>query len=442
MVAEVRAKSGLIQWKNSYELLTFFNSLPNKSKSYFTSFDICAFYPAITEDLLRKSINHVEKYTNITEEEKEILFHTSKFLLFHNGEAWVKKGRSLFDVGMGGYDGAEKCDLVGLYLLSLLRHLKLIMGLFRDDGLAISTQTPRQNEQMKKQICKIFKDEGLDITIQKNLKVVEFLDVELNPSTGTHRPFNKPNNTILYVDANSNHPNDIKKNIPLAVQKRLSLLSSNEQIFMQAAPPYQEALDKAGYKKHQLNYDTEAKSNNGKHTRSKRATWFNPPFSQSVKTNVGAEFLKIVSLSVPKGHPLNKYFNRNTIKVSYRTTSNVSQVISRHNKKLLNQTKQVNSDIEPKCNCLKQNLPCIMGGTCKPGNVVYQGRVTRQDTGHTDTYTCLSEPSWKLRWGNHKHNINTESERNATCLSKHIWDLKDKHINYSLSFNQLSIAPA
>ena len=83
-----------------------------------------------------------------------------------------------------------------------------------------------------------------------------------------------------------------------------------------------------------------------------------------------------------------------------------------------------------------------MGGKCKPGNVVYQGRVTRQDTGHTDFYTGLSEPSWKLRWGNHKHNIENESERTATCLSKHIWDLKDKNVPYELKFKQLAIAPA
>ena len=111
---------------------------------------------------------------------------------------------------MGAYDGAEKCDLVGLFLLSLLQHLKLLIGLYRDDGLAVSTQTPRENEKMKKQICKIFKDQGLNITIQTNLKVFEFLDVELNLNTETHRPFNKPNNTILYVDANSNHPHSIK----------------------------------------------------------------------------------------------------------------------------------------------------------------------------------------------------------------------------------------
>ena len=84
-----------------------------------------------------------------------------------------------------------------------------------------------------------------------------------------------------------------------------------------------------------------------------------------------------------------------------------------------------------------------MGGKCVPGNVVYQGSVTRHDTGETDHYTGLSLPSWKLRWGNHKANFkhDTKPNRTATCLSKHIWKLKDKCVNYSIQFKQLTQAP-
>ena len=104
-------------------------------------------------------------------------------------------------------------------LLSLLKDLQLLTpGLFRDDG------TPSETEKTKKDICRIFKAEGLDITIEANLKVTDFLNVELNVITQKHKPFTKPNNTILYVDANSNHPPSINKHIPVAVQKRLSLL--------------------------------------------------------------------------------------------------------------------------------------------------------------------------------------------------------------------------
>ena len=170
------------------------------------------------------------------------------------------KGGSLFDVGMGGFDGAEKCDLVGLFLLFLLKDLPhLRPGLFRDDCLAVTTLSPFEAEKTKKQICKIFKSQGLEITIDANLKVTDFLDVEFYLITGTHRPYNKPNNTILYVNVKSDHPHSVIKNIPLAVQKRLSLLSSNEQIFNEAAPQYQEALDKSGHT-HKLVFEKDAKN--------------------------------------------------------------------------------------------------------------------------------------------------------------------------------------
>ena len=183
IVGIVRRESGLKQWKNTQELLAFYNGLPDKQKSSFIKFDICAFYPAISEQLLRKSIDHAAKYTQISDDQKEILFHTSKSYLIHKGEAWTKKSDSLFDVAMGSYDGAQKCDLVGLYLLSKLKPLKLAIGLYRDDGLAVSTNTPKQTEQIKKQICKIFQDEGLEITIEANLKIIDFLDKELNLNT-------------------------------------------------------------------------------------------------------------------------------------------------------------------------------------------------------------------------------------------------------------------
>ena len=109
------------------------------------------------------------------------------------------EGQSLFDITMGGYPGAEKSDLVGLYLLDKIKHLEMNPGMFRDDGIAVSSLSKKYNENLKKEICKIFKKEGLDITIEVNLKIVEFLDVELNLLEETHRPYTKPNNTILYI---------------------------------------------------------------------------------------------------------------------------------------------------------------------------------------------------------------------------------------------------
>ena len=52
---------------------------------------------------------------------------------------------------MESYDGAETCELVGCYLLSQLKQIPGIeIGLYRDDGLAILNQTPREIEKAKK----------------------------------------------------------------------------------------------------------------------------------------------------------------------------------------------------------------------------------------------------------------------------------------------------
>jgi hypothetical protein len=71
---------------------------------------------------------------------------------------------------MGALDGAECCELVGLFLLSQLKDLNLEAGLYRDDGLGVSNATPRQLEIIKKKICAIFKKNGLSITIEANKK--------------------------------------------------------------------------------------------------------------------------------------------------------------------------------------------------------------------------------------------------------------------------------
>ena len=122
----------------------------------------------------------------------------------------------------------------------------------------------------------------------------------------------------------------------------------------------------------------------------------------------------------------------------------MAEVISRHNKKLSQKSQKKEEIIKKDCNCQKANLPCVMNGKCVPVCVIYQGAVTRHDTGVTDYYTGLSEPSWKLRWGNHKQNFKTDtkSNRTATCLAGHIWKLKDKNISYSIKFKQLAQAPA
>ena len=62
----------------------------------------------------------------------------------------------------------------------------------------------------------------------------------------------------------------------------------------------------------------------------------NPPYSASIQTNIGKEFLNIIREEFPRGHSLYPVINKNTIKVSYRCMPNMAKKISSHNNKILN----------------------------------------------------------------------------------------------------------
>merc|ERR1711878_174331 len=83
-------------------------------------------------------------------------------------------------------------------------------------------------------------------------------------------------------------------------------------------------------------------NNSGRQKRSRKRQifWFNPVFDKRVETNVGAQFLKILDTTIPRGHVLHKLFNRHTVKVSYRTLGNLAKTISTHNSKVLNMYEQ------------------------------------------------------------------------------------------------------
>ena len=71
-----------------------------------------------------------------------------------------KKHGSSFDVTVGSYDGTELCELIGIYIQSLLESTlkRDLMGLYRDDGLIIFCNTnSQQTNKIQKNIISIFK---------------------------------------------------------------------------------------------------------------------------------------------------------------------------------------------------------------------------------------------------------------------------------------------
>ena len=233
VIEVIRAKSKLTQWKNTDEVINWFKKLTNKKRKRFIQFDIVSYYPSITPDLLKKALDWACMYVDITKQEKEIIMQAKKSLLYLGNTPWVKKGDVNFDNGMGSYDGAECCDLIGLFILDQLtnRIKELQTGSYRDDSLAVAETTPRNLEKLRQKVVKIFGEFGLNITSTANLKVVQFLDVTLDLENEVYMPYIKPGDRPLYVNSRSNHPPSILKNIPLAVNKRLSNISANKEIF-------------------------------------------------------------------------------------------------------------------------------------------------------------------------------------------------------------------
>ena len=78
--------------------------------------------------------------------------------------------------------------------------------------------------------------------IKCNLKTVDYLDISFDLNTGIYKPFNKPNNKPLDINASSNHQPSVLKQIPKSVSKRIIANSCNEDIFHKSAPFYNSIL--------------------------------------------------------------------------------------------------------------------------------------------------------------------------------------------------------
>ena len=457
---EVREKSGLLQWRSTDQVLDWFNEVKHSPNLRFFKFDVVQFYPSIKPELLRKSIEFAKKFTVVSEDDVNIVMNARRSFLYFNGDPWVKTSDPSFDVPMGAWDGAECCELVGLYLLDLMTQNlfhKGRVGLYRDDGLSVVSGSKRDANNLGKKVIKIFKEVGLDITLEINLESTDFLDVHMDLKNGTHRAFHKPNSTPIYIDVGSNHPEIIKKRLPEMVGKRLSKLCSTNEAFDQEKTLYQEALKKSGYKE-ELQYKPVAEAAMKKRVRRRKVTYFNPPFNLETKTCILKEFFKLIDKHFDRSHPWRRYINRHTVKASYSCTRNMAVHISSHNKKVLSEPDE-NCNEKTGCNCqskmskLKRirenlNIPedepppdwfiggCPLEGKCLTSSLVYKATV-KSVSGEMDYYGLTSN-TFKERYNSHTGSFRglkkPESEAKKTTLTSYIQKLEDKKEKYTIKW--------
>lgn len=213
------------------------------------------------------------------------------------------------------------------------------------------------------------------------------------------------------------------------INKRLSDLSGNEEIFNKAKEPYENALKKSGYNQ-KLTYKINASPNN-RRNRSRKILWFNPPFNANLKTNLGKQFFALLEKHFPTHHKLHKIINKNTVKLSYSCMQNIGQIIHAHNRKILREGPEQNIKT---CNCRNVD-ECPLNGECLAENVVYQADV--HETAEISNYIGISKPAFKSRYNNHANSFNDESKKSDTELSKKIWDLKEKGLPYKIHWKIL-----
>ena len=241
--------------------------------------------------------------------------------MFYGNEAWKKKDAdTTFDDTMGSYDGAEICEIIGIYIQSLLINIlsKDNMALYRDDGLFIFRKINKQQiDRVRKKIISLFKNIDFKIEIVTNLTEVDFLDVTFNLENNTYRPYKKPNDKLIYIDVSSNHPPQIKKQLTKIISDRLSRNSSNADIFNNTKLEYEEALKKCGHTTKLTCTPPNHEQNKVRRKRQRKIIWLNLPFNLDVSTNVAKTFLNLIEKHFPCSSKLHKIFYKTRLKVSY-----------------------------------------------------------------------------------------------------------------------------
>ena len=213
----------------------------------------------------------------------------------------------------------------------------------------------------------------------------------------------------------------IKKQRSSMLSKRLSELSCNREEFAKVATPYNIAINTRDYLGG-LTYDDHATDTRARRrNRKSNIVWFNPPFSESVKNNIGKEFLKLVNKHFLPHHHVRKVCNHNTQKVSYSCMPNMATIIVSHNKNFLCNKQEPKTTI-PLCSC-HNSANCPLNGECRKKAVIYKASITSD--GSSKHYIGCTETEFKTSYYNHTHSFRYREKRNATELSKAFWNAKD-----------------
>ena len=172
------------------------------------------------------------------------------------------------------------------------------------------------------------------------------------------------------------------------------LNSCNEQVSHVAAQFYNDILGKCGYSE-ELTFEKEQYTHE-RRNRGRNIIWYNPSFCKNVKTNIAKKFLHLLDKNFGRSHKYHKIFNCNHVKSSYSGMDNVKNIISSHNKKIINSGNEANGKT---CNC-RNKSNCPLDNKYLTNKIVYKAEIeTNNDTNKLSTkfYFGISDTEFKSR---------------------------------------------
>ena len=173
--------------------------------------------------------------------------------------------------------------------------------------------------------------------------------------------------------------------------------------------------------------DKSFQEENGQRTRRTKIIWFNPPYSRSVKKNIGKNFLHLLK-HFPANNKMHKIFNKNTVKVSYSCMKHMDSIISGYNHNISNPKQKPFGS-----NCRKKDS-CPLTGEFLTPKVIYCADVSNEANNDQKFYFGLAETTFKERYNNHKRDVKYIKYQYNTELTKYIWNLKKNSIKYNIQW--------
>ena len=106
---------------------------------------------------------------------------------------------------------------------------------------------------------------------------------------------------------------------------------------------------------------------------------------------------------------------------------NMNNIIRKHNSSVM---KDPTPPTTKTCNC-RRKTDCPMSGNCLSECFIYNASI---ETPTYRNYYGTCENTFKERYNNHTCSFRNKSKENSE-LSKYVWELKDKNVNFSINWD-------